>query len=132
MIIQKSRGILLNHIRYGDSSIISTIYTETHGRKTFLIRGVYKHHSHFHASLFQPLTLVNLNLILRPGKDLHYIREIYLEHAFITIPFHTAKSAIALFLGEILYKCVRRKNRTQTYSTFCSIPYNYLIFKKPQ
>jgi DNA repair protein RecO (recombination protein O) len=108
-MLHKTQGIVLNHLKYGDTSLISTIYTSTHGRKTFLIQGVYKRKSRFHASFFQPLTLLDLEIYVQPRRELQRIREISIDHPFQHIPFDTTKSAIALFLSEILYKTLKEE-----------------------
>ncbi len=108
-MLHKTQGIVLNHIKYGDTSLISTIYTSTFGRKTFLVQGVYKRKSRFHPSLFQPLTLLNLEIYLQPRRELQRIREIAVDNPFQYLPFDTTKSAIALFLSEILYKTLREE-----------------------
>ena len=108
-MLHKTQGIVLNHLKYGDTSLISTIYTSTHGRKTFLIQGVYKRKSRFHPSFFQPLSLLDLEIYVQPRRELQRIKEISIDHPFQHIPFDTTKSAIALFLSEILYKTLKEE-----------------------
>ena len=108
-MLHKTQGIVLNHLKYGDTSLISTIYTSTHGRKTFLVQGVYKRKSRFHPSFFQPLSLLDLEIYIQPRRELQRIKEISIDHPFQHLPFDTTKSAIALFLSEILYKTLREE-----------------------
>jgi len=108
-MLQKTQGIVLNHLKYGDTSLISTIYTSTHGRKTFLVQGVYKRKSRFHPSFFQPLSLLDLEIYIQPKRELQRIKEVSIDHPFQHIPFDTTKSTIALFLSEILYKTLKEE-----------------------
>jgi DNA repair protein RecO (recombination protein O) len=107
-MLHKTKGIVLHHLKYGDNSLVVTVYTESHGRKTFLVQGV-KHKGKFRPSFFQPFTLLNLEAYINPKRDLQRIKEIALDHAFHSLPFDIAKSAIAIFLSEILYKALREE-----------------------
>ncbi len=118
MIATTSRGIVLSHLKYGDTSVVATIYTESHGRKTFLIQGVYKRKSRFHASFFQPLTLVNLEMSIRNNRELQRIKELSLSQPFHSIPFDTTKSAIAIFIAEMLYKCIKEEESNPVLFSF--------------
>ncbi len=62
MSLQKTRGIVLHHIKYGDSSIIATVYTETLGRKAFMVSGVHSRKSKLKQALFQPLSLLDMEV----------------------------------------------------------------------
>jgi DNA repair protein RecO (recombination protein O) len=108
-MLHKTKAIVLNHLKYGDNSLITTLYTATHGRKTFLIQGFYSRKSKFHATFFQPLTLLNLEIDINPKRELQRIKEIGFAHPFQTVPFDTVKRAITLFLAEILYKTLKEE-----------------------
>lgn len=118
MIDTTTRGIVLNHLKYGDTSIVATIYTESHGRKTFLIQGVYKKKSKFHASFFQPLTLVNLEMSIKNSRELQRIKELSLSQPFHTIPFDMVKSTMAIFIAEMLYKCIKEEEHNPVLFSF--------------
>jgi DNA repair protein RecO (recombination protein O) len=108
-MLYKTKAIVLNHLKYGDSSLIASIYTETHGRKTFLIQGFYKRKSKFHSTFLQPLTLLDLEIDVNPRRELQRIKEISFAYPFRTIPFDTVKASVALFLAEILYKTLKEE-----------------------
>ena len=104
----KTKGIVLNHLKYGDTSLITTIYTEALGRKSFIVQGVYKRKAKFHSNFFQPFTLLELEIDVNPKRELQRIKEINL-YPFHSLPFDVIKSAIALFLSEILYKTLKEE-----------------------
>jgi DNA repair protein RecO (recombination protein O) len=105
----KTKGIVLNHIKYADTSVVTTIYTETHGRKSFMVQGVHKARSKFPPVFFQPLTLLDLEISIAPNRELQRIKEAALHQPFHSIPFDTTKSAITLFIAEILYKTLHEE-----------------------
>jgi len=108
-MLHKTKAIVLNHLKYGDSSLITSIYTETHGRKTFLIQGFYKRKSKFHSTFLQPLSLLDLEIDVNPRRELQRIKEISFAYPFRAIPFDTVKASVALFLAEILYKTLKEE-----------------------
>ena len=54
-MLYKTRGIVLNHIKYSDTSVIVTMYTETFGRQAYIVNGVRGKKSKIKANIFQPL-----------------------------------------------------------------------------
>lgn len=105
----RSRGIVLQAIKYSDSSLIAKIFTETHGLQSYLIKGAYGRKSKFRAALFQPMTLVYFIGNKRPNKELHFMSEIGLEMPYNTIPFDMKKNAVVLFISELLTKTIREE-----------------------
>jgi DNA repair protein RecO (recombination protein O) len=108
-MLYKTKGIILNHIKYGDTSLVATMYTEALGRKSFLIQGVYKKKSKFRPTFFQPLTLLELEVDIKPKRELQRIHEISLAVPFHSVPFDAIRGAISLFLSEILYKTLKEE-----------------------
>jgi DNA repair protein RecO (recombination protein O) len=108
-MIHKTKAIALHHLKYGDTSLVATMYTEHFGRKSFLVQGVYRPKSKFHPIFFQPFTLLDLEVYINPKRELQRIKEQNLHHPFHSLPFDTTKNAIALFLSEILYKVLKEE-----------------------
>ena len=52
-------GIVLNYIKYGDTSIICKIYTEQYGLQSYIINGVRNSKSK-NIGLFQPLNILDM------------------------------------------------------------------------
>jgi DNA repair protein RecO (recombination protein O) len=108
-MLHKTKAIALHHLKYGDTSLVVTMYTEHFGRKSFLVQGVYGKKSKFRPTFFQPFTLLDLEVYINPKRDLQRIKELNLHQPFHSLPFHATKSAIALFLSEILYKVLKEE-----------------------
>ena len=108
-MLQKTRGIVLNNIKYGEKSLVTTIYTELSGRKSFMVQHVFGKKSGIHASFFQPLTLLNIQVDQKPNRNLQRIREVTLIQPFISIPFDASKRSITFFLAEILLKTIKEE-----------------------
>ncbi|MCB2197666.1 MAG: DNA repair protein RecO [Bacteroidetes bacterium] len=106
-MLHKTRGIVLNHIKYSETSIIVTIYTEMFGRQAYIINGVRGKKSKIKANLFQPLFLLDMEVYHKPKRDLQRAKEIQNASIFYTIPYDLKKSTIAIFIAEILYKTIQ-------------------------
>jgi len=62
------------------------------------------------ASLFQPLAIVNLVVSNTNKAKLQRISEISIHHPYISIPYNVTKSAVAMFINEIIYKAIKEDN----------------------
>ena len=102
-MLAKTRGIVLHSIKYGDSSRIVHIYTEKYGRLAFIIKGIRKKSS-LGQSVFQPLTLLDMEIYFKPERNLQHIREARMNPPFIHISGNIQKTSMVLFLSEILNK----------------------------
>jgi len=108
-VIEKTRGIFLHAIKYSETSLIASIYTETYGRQSFIINGVRSKNSTVKAAVFQPLYLLDLEIYYKPDQEIHRIKNARIAFPYSTIPFDIRKSTQALFLSEVLYKCLREE-----------------------
>ncbi len=104
-----TRGIVFNQVKYGETSIIAKIYTEQSGLQSFLIRGARSKHARIRAAHLQHLALLELEVNQRSNKDIQYLKSLKIVHPFREIPFNVKKSAIIMFLNEVLYKVIREE-----------------------
>ena len=108
-MLNKSRAIVLHHIRFGESSLIVTFYTEKLGKLVCLVNGVRLKKAKFPATFFQPLSLLEADFYYRENRELQRLKEATCPCLFATIPFQITKSAIAMFLAEVLYLTLREE-----------------------
>lgn len=106
-MLHKTRGIVLNYIRYRETSIIVKIYTEEFGLQTYVENGVRSARSKGRIALFQPLTLVDLVVYFKPGAEIQRISEIRCGHPFYSIPTDIKKMTLGIFITEILVLTLR-------------------------
>ena len=102
MIVQ-TRGIVLHSTKYSDTSLVVKIYTEAAGTLSFIIKGVFSKKSKIRASLFSPLSIVNITFDDHK-EGLKYLKEISREDYTSDVLYDPAKSAILMFYGELLSK----------------------------
>ena len=99
---RKTRGLVINNMRYRETSLLITIYTAEFGIASYIENGVRSAKAKHKMALFQPLTLLDLEVYHKPGKGLHRISEAKCYYPYQQIPFDIIKSSIALFLSEVL------------------------------
>ena len=104
-MLAKTRGIVLQSIKYGDSSRIVHIYTEKYGKLAFIIKGIRKKSSSGQ-SVYQPLTLLDMEIYFKPDRNLQHVREVGMNPPFMHISGNIQKIGMVLFLSEILNKAL--------------------------
>jgi len=112
-MLQKITGIVLHVLKYNDTTNIADIYTEQYGRASFLVSASRSKKAAARPALFQPLALVECEVTMRPGANLHRIKEAKSIYPFSSLPYDPYKSTIALFLAEFLYKAIREETENK-------------------
>ncbi len=108
--LYKTKGLVLRTVKYGETSIIVTIFTELFGVQTYLVNGVRSSSKKGtgKAGLFQPAALLDLVVYHNELKQLNRIREFKWAILYQTIFSDVPKNAVALFMVELLTKCLRQ------------------------
>ena len=108
-MIEKTLGIVLRQIKYGDTSLIVHLYTRRWGRMGIVVQGARSRSGKRKTALFQPLTILDLDIYHKSNRELQQVREARNAQPFIHLAADPVKSSIALFLAEILYKVLREE-----------------------
>lgn len=124
-----TRGIVFNQVKYGESSIIAKIYTEHSGLQSFLIKGARSRHAKIRPAHLQHLTLVEMEVSERSNRDIQYIKSLKIACPFRDIPFNVKKSAIAVFLNEVLFKVIREEEANPELFSFLFNAIQFLDLK---
>ncbi len=103
----KTRGIVLSHLKFRETSIIVKIFTEVFGLQTYIVNGVRSSKSKGRMALYQPLTLLDLVVYKNEQKAIQRISECRCEHPFVKIPFDMKKSAVIIFWVELISKIIK-------------------------
>lgn len=112
-MLHKTSGIVLNYLKYGETSIIVRIYTEAFGLQSYIVNGVRSAKSKNKIALFQPLTLLDMVVYYRQQSDLNRIKEMKCAEPFASVPFEFRKSGIALFITEVLVKTLKKEEKNE-------------------
>lgn len=106
-MLAKTTGIVLHSLKYSDSATIVTIYTQQFGRVSYMVYGVNKKKAVYRSAFLQPLSIVDIDVIHTPGKEIQRVKEVRTAVPFTEIPFQPIKNSIALFLSEVLSRTLR-------------------------
>ncbi|MFA6126478.1 MAG: DNA repair protein RecO [Bacteroidales bacterium] len=108
-MLEKTLGIVLKQIKYGETSIIAQVYTRRWGRIGIMVPGARGSLKNRRAYLFQPLTILEMEVYFKPSRDLQKIKEVKNHSPFMHLTGDPVKSSVALFLSEILNKSLREE-----------------------
>lgn len=106
-MICQTRGVVLRTIKYSETSVIVNVYTRHAGRQSYLIKGARSKKAKLPMALFQGLTILNFQDVSRTNQALRTMRDVKLEIPLHSIPSDIIKSTIAMFIAELLTKCLR-------------------------
>lgn len=107
----KTRGIVFKYTKYRETSIITNIFTQEVGLTSFIVNSVRSVKSKFKIGYFEPLSLVEITAYYSPNREINRLSEIKSAVPMHTIRQDMAKSAIIMFLAEILNKCIIERDK---------------------
>jgi DNA repair protein RecO (recombination protein O) len=126
-MIIKTRGIILRAIKYSETSIITDIYTEAKGLRSYIISGVRTPKAKISAGILQVMSLVDLVAYDKEeANKLNRIKEIKAAHVYTSLPFDINKSAIGQFMAEVARRTIRESEENAALFHFLFDIFTYL------
>ncbi|MFH0761550.1 MAG: DNA repair protein RecO [Bacteroidota bacterium] len=125
-MIEKTLGIVLSQIKFGETSLIVHLYTRRWGRMGILVPGARTSSKNRKTHLFQPLTILELEVYYKSSRDLQKIKEARNHSPFVHMTGDPVKSSVALFLSEVLNKTLREETPNEDLFDFLSYHIQYL------
>jgi DNA repair protein RecO (recombination protein O) len=109
-MIHKTKGIVLRTVKYGETSVIVTILTELFGLQSYLVNGVriQSGKKGSRAGLFQPSAILELVIYHQETKNLQRLKEYNWSILYQNIFSDVVTHAVALFMIELLLKCLKQ------------------------
>ncbi len=117
-MLQHTRGIVFRSVKYGETSLISKVYTEQFGIQSYIIKGARSGKSKTKAALLQPLSLLDMQVYHRENKNINHLKEINPAVIFTSIPFDVLKSSVGIFIIEILLQTIKEEEKNPTLFNF--------------
>ena len=108
--LHKTKGIVLRTVKYGETSVIVTIFTELFGVQSYLVNGVRTSTKKGvgKANLFQPAAILDMVVYHNELKHLNRIKEFKWAYLYQNILSDVPRNAVALFMIELLTKCLKQ------------------------
>jgi DNA repair protein RecO (recombination protein O) len=117
-MLVSTRGIVLNTIKYKETSLIVHIYTEALGLKSYIVNGVRDKKNK--ASFFQPLSLLDLVVYQNPKSNLNRISQYTFSYAYQGVYVNPIKISILIFIAEVLIKTLKEEHQDEELFDFLS------------
>lgn len=106
----KTKGIVLRNIKYGETSIIATIYTELFGVQSYIVKGARQasKKSSGKGIYFQPSALLDLIVYHNELKNLNFIKEYQWSYLYQHVLFDVVKNTVAMYVVEVMQHCLKQ------------------------
>lgn len=116
----KTKGIVLRTIKYGETSVITTIFTELFGVQTYMVNGVRSaKKSSSKANHFQPAAILDMVVYHSDLHNMQRIKEFKWDYLFNQVLSDVIKNSIALYMMELLNKCLPEPEQNTPLFYFC-------------
>ena len=108
--LHDTKGIVLRTVKYGETSVIVIIFTELFGVQSYLVNGVRTStkKGSGKANLFQPSAILDMVVYHSELKQLQRIKEFRWELLYQNVLSDVKKNAVALYMVELLTKCLKQ------------------------
>lgn len=114
-MLLSTNAIVLSKLKYRDNDLIVKCYTEQLGVVSFLLRGVLKSKKRSaKTAYFQLLSQLQLEIVYKENRSLQIIKEVKLNHLYASLHTHVLKSAIVMFLAEVLSSTLKEEEQNNT------------------
>jgi len=116
----KTKGIVLRTIKYGETSVVVTIFTEFFGVQTYMVNGVRTaKKSSAKANHFQPAAILDMIVYHNDLQSMQRIKEFKWDYLFDRVLSDVIKNSIALYMVELLQKCLPQPEQNTPLFYFC-------------
>jgi DNA repair protein RecO (recombination protein O) len=117
-MLRKTKGVVFRFTKYGETSLIVTIFTEVYGLQTYIINGIRSKTSRNRMALFQPLTLLDLVVYYRENANINRIKEVRCLYSYQQLASDMKKSAVGMFICEIINKTIKEESQAAELCSF--------------
>lgn len=106
----KTKGIVLRTVKYGETSIITTVYTELFGVQSYIFKGVRQSgkKSQGKANYFQPAAMLDMVVYHNDLKNLQFVKEYHWSYLYTEVLFNVVKNSVALYIIELLQHTLKQ------------------------
>ena len=110
-MIHKVKGIVLRVVKYGETSVVATLYTDLFGLQSYMVKGVRKAGKRKNAAVnfFQAGAMLDLVVYRNPLKSLQFIREYQWGYLYRELFFHVTRNAIAQYMVELILHSIKEE-----------------------
>ncbi len=106
----KTKGIVLRTVRYGETSVITSVYTELFGIQSYIVKGVRQSskRSSNKGIYFQPAAMLDMVVYHNELKNLNFIKEYGWAYLYQHVLFDVVKNTVAMYIVEMLQHSLKQ------------------------
>jgi DNA repair protein RecO (recombination protein O) len=113
-MLLNTKGIVLRATKYGETSLIVSIFTHKAGIQSYMLKGIRNEKSKTkRAGLLHHAALLDLVLEHKANRQLHHIREFQPNYIYHSVQEEVIKNAIATFCVELLYRLLPKEEEME-------------------
>lgn len=118
-MLVKTNAIVLSKIKYRDNDLIVKCYTKNRGVVSYLLRGVLKNGKQSSkVAYYQLLSQLQIDENYKPNQSLQFISEVKLNIVYHSLHTNVLKSAITMFLSEVLSSALKEEEPNESLYNF--------------
>ncbi|MDP3451485.1 MAG: DNA repair protein RecO [Bacteroidales bacterium] len=110
--------IVLHKIKHKESGLIVQGYTERGGRETLFLKSGARSAKNGNLSQLHPLSIIEVSLSSSRYSEIPVIKEFFTAYNLSSIRGEVFKSAIAIFISELISKSVREQEKNMALYSF--------------
>lgn len=119
-MVHKTGLIVLRAIKYGETSLVVTAFTERFGLETYMVNGVRSSKKGgTKASLYQPAAILEAEVYHNEQKQMQRIKEASWGYLYQQVMGDVVRNNIALFMVELLIKTLKQPEENTDLFAFC-------------
>jgi DNA repair protein RecO (recombination protein O) len=109
-VLHKTKAVILRSVKYGETSLIVSAYTELYGLQSYIVQGVRasSKRNPAKANYFQPGAILELIVYHHDLKNLQRIKEFRWSYLYTELFADVIKNSVLLYMMELLQKCVKQ------------------------
>ena len=111
--MQITKAIVLRTIRYTDSRLIVSLYTEHYGMVSAMVRISRSSKGRTNSALWQLLNVLEISIGYRADVEIQKIGECSISRIWADLPYNPKKASVAMFLAEMLFHSLRGEGENQ-------------------
>lgn len=109
-VLHTTKAVILRTVKYGETSLIISAYTELYGLQSYIVQGVRTSSKKGagKANYFQPGSMLELIVYHHDLKNLQRIKEFKWSYLYERVFADVIKNSVLLYMVELLQKCVKQ------------------------
>jgi len=108
-VLAHTHGIVFRFVKYGDTSIIVTIFTAQFGLQAYIVNGARSKSGKGKIALYQPLTPLDLVVYHKETAAIMRIKEAKCIYPYRHVGVDVRKTTIALFIEELINRSIKEE-----------------------